>query len=127
MISIKPGRGLSIQPAVGSMFVALIGIIWTIGTAKMGAPMPFSCIGILFLIFAIAQFAIHMRNATSENRWSLYDITEEGEEPDPLEQAFGQQTHTFVHAEEPEGEFCPYCGAKVGSAYAFCRKCGKKL
>ena len=58
------------------------------------------------------------RNATSENRYSEFDITDENEEPDPLNERYGAKKSASsgdanaVHG----GGFCPYCGAKFDAA-----------
>lgn len=134
MKSIKPGRGPSIQGAIASIGAVVFGIVWMALAAYMGAPIPFVLIGVVFVIIAGSNAVMAIRNATGENRYSLYDITEDGEEVDPLEEKFGkqkadkpQQQDTKQEDGTEQGGFCPYCGAKVGTEYAFCRKCGKKL
>lgn len=131
MKSVKPGRGPSLQGGIGAIFSVIFGIIWVVFAAQMGAPIPFVLMGLVFVIIAGIQAVIHFSNATSDNRYSLYDITEEGEEPDPLEEKFGKQTETTQppkpQAMQNEGGFCPFCGAKAEVGYAFCRQCGKKL
>ena len=53
------------------------------------------------------------------------------EEPDPLNQKFGALSYHAASsgADDPDdaGEFCPFCGAKLGEGFLYCRKCGKKL
>ena len=108
MRSIKPGRGSSLQGAIGSLFAVVFGIVWMVSAAKSGAPTPFVLMGLVFVVIAGSNVIISLMNATGENRFSLYDITEEEERP-------------------TETAFCPYCGAKAEKDYAFCRSCGKKL
>ncbi len=131
MKSVKPGRGPSLQGGIGAIFAVIVGIIWMVSAAKMGAPIPFVLMGLVFVIIAGIQAVIHFTNATSEHRYSLYDITEEGEEPDPLDERFGKKTEQpqvqKQQEVQSEGGFCPFCGAKAEIGYAFCRKCGKKL
>lgn len=131
MKSVKPGRGPSLQGGIGAICAVIFGIIWIVFAAQMGAPVPFVLMGLVFVIIAGVQAVIHFTNATSENRYSLYDITEEGEEPDPLDEKFGQKTQKPQQSNQQEiqneGGFCPFCGAKAEIGYAFCRKCGKKL
>ena len=55
----------------------------------MGAPAFFPIFGVIFIIMGIVQAAYNYKNATGKNRYSSFDITEDGEEPDPLEQRFG--------------------------------------
>lgn len=129
MRSIKPGRGPSGMGAVASIFVALFGVIWTLATIRIGAPFFFSLFGILFVGLAIVQGIYHFKNATGKNRYSSFDITEDGEEPDPLNQRFGEE-NPYAGAERKDGTaaaFCPYCGEPVDGAYEYCPKCGKKL
>ena len=69
----------------------------------------------------------NFKNATGKKRFSEYDIMDSSEEPDPLNERFGE--HTPVHHESvPEADaFCPYCGTPVEDDYRFCNSCGKKL
>lgn len=131
MRSVKPGRGPSLHGAIGALFAVVFGIVWMISTAKSDAPMPFVLLGLVFVVIAGSNFIFSLRNATGENRYSLYDITEEGEEPDPLEEMLNKKEKTAAPKEEEERTtetaFCPYCGAKAEKDYAFCRSCGKKL
>lgn len=129
MRSVKPGRGPSLQGAIGSLFAVVFGIFWMVSAAKMGAPTPFVLMGLVFVVIAGSNVIISLMNATGKNRFSLYDITEEGEEPDPLEEALNKKEKTAEPKEERSTEtaFCPYCGAKAEKDYAFCRSCGEKL
>lgn len=131
MRSIKPGRGPSLQGAIGSLFAVVFGIVWMVSAAKSGAPTPFVLMGLVFVVVAGSNAIFSFYNATGENRYSMYDITEDGEEPDPLEGVLGKTTEPEETKEgavpKTETAFCPYCGAKAEKDYAFCRSCGKKL
>lgn len=135
MKSIKPGRGPSAMGAVGSVAVGLFGVFWTISAASMGAPTFFVFFGIIFIGLAIMQGIYHFKNATGQNRMSVYDITEHQEEPDPLNQFVNQRNRSNPTISETntvwkEGhlEYCPYCGNKVMEEdYRFCPKCGKEI
>ena len=125
MKSVKPGRGPSAMGAVGSVIVVIFGIFWTIGAASIGAPGIFPLVGVLFILMGVAQTVYNLKNATGKNRYSSFDIVEDGEEPDPLDRRFGEATRN-----DPDGgafRFCPYCGAKLGAEFEYCGKCGKKL
>lgn len=123
MRSIKPGRGSSLQGAIGSLFAVVFGIVWMVSAAKSGAPTPFVLMGLVFVVIAGSNVIISLMNATGENRFSLYDITEEGEEPDPLEEMLNKNEKTAAQKEEEERPtetaFCPYCGAKSGERLRF--------
>lgn len=135
MKSIKPGRGPSAMGAVGSVAVGLFGVFWTISAASMGAPIFFVFFGIIFIGLAIMQGVYHFKNATGQNRMSVYDITDHQEEPDPLNQYMNQRSRgssadfgSRVVSDEGQLEYCPYCGNKVmEEAYRFCPKCGKEI
>lgn len=136
MRSIKPGRGPSAMGAAGGVAVGIFGIIWTMGAASMGAPPFFVLFGVVFVILAIAQTVYHFKNATGKNRMSEFDITEDGEEPDPLDRAFGRRDRTydappesgFEPGQSAEINFCPYCGNKVmDEAHLYCSNCGKEV
>lgn len=143
MKSIKPGRGPSMMGAVGSAAAAIFGVFWTIGAISMGAPAIFAGFGIIFVLLGVGQAIYNYTNATSKNRFSEFDITEDGEEKDPLNEFFAKQSsgeNRKVQTQEKSSDetnpdsqstvavgFCPYCGAEVQEGFEFCAKCGKKL
>ena len=129
MKSIKPGRGPSMMGGVMSIIVGLFGIVWTIIAASMGGGF-IAIFGILFIFVAIIQAVYNFKNATSENRYSEFDITDETEESDPLNDRFGRQFRPESKTgsnSQIGSHFCPYCGTAVGSEFTFCNHCGKKL
>lgn len=125
MKSIKPGRAPSAMGVWFAIVAVVFGIFWTIMAANMRAPALFIVFGILFVITGIGIGIYNYKNATGKHRYSAFDITNDSEEPDPLNERFGPQGDG-VSAQSSDG-FCPYCGAKADAGYAFCRKCGKKL
>ena len=134
MKSIKPGRGPSMMNAFGSIFSVIFGIIWTIAAMKMGAPFFFPLFGILFICMGVMQAVYNYKNAIGENRFSSFDITENGEERDLLNDYFNKENENLLKENIPaeksggsENKFCPYCGKEVGSDFIFCPKCGKQL
>lgn len=132
MKSIKPGRGPSMMSGIGSVCSIVFGIFWTILAANMtrGFGMVgviFPLFGVLFIIIGIFNAVYSFKNATGENRYSAFDITDDTEEPDPLNQHFGNQPEHTSDAPPSGSSFCPYCGAPVQNDFAFCRKCGKAL
>ncbi len=124
MKSIKPGRGPSMMGGVMSIFGALFGVVWMIIAANMGGGL-FALFGLIFVAVAIVQAVYNLKNATSKNRYSAFDITTDGEEPDPLNEHFGAQTASQRDKTAPA--FCPYCGTAAESGYKYCSRCGKKL
>ena len=80
----------------------------------------------LFILVGVVQAVYNFKNAGSKNRFSAFDITEEGEEPDPLNERFGAEEERTESASGAAG-YCPYCGAAVEKDFAYCGKCGKKL
>lgn len=127
MRSVKPGRGPSAMGAMGSLVGVIFGVIWTGAAASMGAPAFFLAFGVLFIVIGIVQAVYHFKNATGENRFSAFDITEDGEEPDPLDRRF-RGAPPPPSAREPGGyRFCPYCGAELAEDFSFCGVCGRRL
>lgn len=127
MKSIKPGRGQSGISFIGSIFAIVFGIFWTImafgltvSTGVLG-PMGlfFPMFGILFILLGIVQAFYHFKNTTSRNRFSVYDITEPGEEDDPSLQ--------WINHSSEQKKYCPYCGEVLKTEFAFCPSCGKAL
>ena len=121
MKSIKPGRGPSMLSGVVGIFMIGFGVIWTIIAAQAGV--VFMLFGLLWTGIAITTTIFHFKNATQKKRYSIYDITDEEEEPDPLNRRFGEGPIR----ETGESRFCPYCGSSVAEDYEFCNSCGMKL
>ena len=128
MKSIKPGRATSKLGFIAGICVAVFGVGWIIAALAIGAG-PFALFGIPFVVLAISGAVYNYRNATEENRYSEYDIVEEDEEPDPLNEAFRQtaQTKPQTETQPASRAYCPYCGAKAKPDYIFCQSCGKRL
>ena len=79
MRSIKPGRGPSMMGAVGAIGAAIFGVFWIGMAISMGAPIIIPAFGVIFIGMAIAQAVYNYKNATSKNRYSAFDITDEQE------------------------------------------------
>lgn len=130
MRSIKPGRGPSMMGGVMGIFAALFGVVWTLTALSSGAPGMFGLFGLIFIGIAVAQAVYNFKNATGKNRYSSFDITEHGEEPDPLDIRYGSQEHYTESSPSPHStasSFCPYCGTPAKEGYVYCNNCGKKL
>jgi len=128
MKSIKPGRGPSMMGGVMNIAAVIFGIFWTITASSMGAGV-FSLFGLVFIAIGIVQADYNFKNATGEQRYSAYDIVESHEEPDPLNERFGeaQSEPSPDSAKRGESRYCPYCGAAAASDHVYCSRCGKKL
>ncbi len=131
MKSIKPGRGPSFKGGIVNILMALFGVFWTVIAASAGGGF-FALFGVIFIIIAIVEAVYNFRNATGENRYSAYDITDHGEETDPLNERFGNPDTRVsntapTQSTEQKSRFCPYCGTKAEEDYSYCNNCGKKL
>ena len=131
MKSIKPGRGPSMKAGVVGIAVAIFGVIWTCAAVSMGAGPLFALFGIFFVAIAVFDVVYNFKNATGENRYSVYDITEEGEESDPFNDRFGTKpTAENGDSQQRNGKkskFCPYCGTELAEDFVYCSSCGKKI
>lgn len=136
MRSLKQGRGPSAMGAVGSVIAILFGIFWTVFAWNMTRNVPlvgtiFPLFGVLFVLFGIANLVYSLYNTTARNRLSLLDLTETGEEPDPLNQRFGGKStpgpRPSSSSRKYAGDFCPFCGGKVDRTVDFCPHCGKDI
>ena len=125
MKSIKPGRGPSMMESAGAIAAAVFGVIWTVAAASMGAPWFMSTFGVIFIILAVVSALYNAHNATGKNRFSILDITDENEEPDPLERI--SRTEEKTGTGRSGSRFCPFCGTAVRDDFEFCDQCGKKL
>lgn len=135
MKSIKPGRGPSMIGGFMSLVIIAFGLIWTANVAQtIGG--SFALFGVVFICAGVASAIYNFKNASSQNRYSSFDITEEGEEPDPLNELLGNrgtkqdvfENQKMQDADLGQGNrFCPYCGTEVGQDFEYCNKCGKKI
>ena len=113
---------------IGAVGAAVFGIFWTFMAVRIGAPGFFALFGVFFIVMAGVSACYNFYNATSENRYSEFDITEDGEEPDPLQERLdGRGEKENNQTAEAAGGYCPYCGAPVGKDYLFCRRCGRRI
>lgn len=111
------------------------GIIWTIFAFGITGDREFPgsifpLFGIIFIIGGIGHVIYNLRNATGRDRYSTFDIVDEGEEPDPLNQRFGRRDVGIplkITPTEADNEFCPYCGKELEPDFEFCPRCGRDL
>lgn len=146
MKSIKPGRGPSMMSGVMSIAVGIFGLFWTIMAASIGGGFM-ALFGLVFIGIAISSAVYNFKNATSENRYSTYDIVDSTEESDPFNERFGKNrtvSAEFDHYADgtplfsdesvavdrtapTTNAFCPYCGNEVEKDFIYCNNCGKEL
>ena len=113
--------------AVVGIFVALFGVVWTIAAVSTGAGI-FGLFGLIFVAIAIVNVVYNFKNATGKNRYSSFDITDDGEEIDPWNEHFGEKReHMQKENISTDSKYCPYCGAKAQGDFEFCNQCGKRL
>ncbi len=120
MKSIKPGRGPSFMGGAMGIIIAVFGVIWTVSALSLGGG-PFALFGVVFVIAAVCIAVYNFKNATGKNRYSSFDIVDDDEEPDPLNERFGAERA------EKEKNFCKNCGAPIGKDHKFCENCGEKI
>ena len=137
---------------IACIAIALFGVLWTIGassisgnissigggfdlygeSAFIGSPLDtvdaiFPLFGVIFVIIAIVAAIYNFKNATSQNRYSEFDIVDTQEEGDPLNERFGPNPSDDSKADPHADRFCPYCGAPAKGDHRYCKKCGKPL
>jgi len=125
MKSIKPGRGPSMMAGIAGIFMVGFGIFWTVMAAQFHVFM--ALFGVLWTCGALTVTVYNFKNATGKNRHSAFDITEDGEEPDPLNRRFGNPEQFSQNAPDGNSKFCPYCGRPAAKDFEYCNHCGKKL
>ena len=130
MKSVKPGRAPSVLGGVMCVGLAIGGIGWTIEVVKAGIWFM-AVFGAIFTAVGLGQAIYMFINAFGKKRYSEYDITDSGEEADPLNDRFGTQpdgaSGLVNHPGGDKGAFCPYCGKATPGDFSFCPYCGKKL
>lgn len=124
MKSVKPGRGPSFMSGIACIGAAVVGVLWTVFSGSMGAPDEFTAFGVIFVLLAIASAVYNLVNATGKNRFSVFDVTDGHEEPDPMNARFGD---SMKESGSASFTFCPHCGKKLEEASRFCPHCGKEL
>ena len=124
MKSIKPGRAPSLLSGVIGIIMVLFGIFWTVMASNFGGIMM--VFGVLWTLIALVITIFNIKNGTAKKRCSMYDITDDKEEADPLNERFKEKKDD-VKDDGNDSKYCPYCGAKVEETYEYCNKCGKKL
>lgn len=82
--------------------------------------------GLCWTGIAVSNTIYNFKNAKGKNRYSTYDIVDGFEEPDPLNQRYG---NTAAPDQQPgtSSRFCPYCGKETNPDFDFCPGCGKQL
>ena len=111
MKSIKPGRGPSMMSAFMCVVVGIFGVFWTVFAISIGGGFmaPF---GIIFIVIAVVNAVYNLKNATGKNRYSEFDIVENGEEPDPLNERFSDSdTNDSENTDtdrKSDSKFCPF-------------------
>lgn len=124
MKSIKPGRGPSMMGGIAGIFMIIIGIGWTVVASQLHWLM--ALFGLCWTGIAVSNTIYNFKNAKGKNRYSTYDIVDGFEEPDPLNQRYG---NTAAPDQQPgtSSRFCPYCGKEANPDFYFCPGCGKQL
>lgn len=127
MQSIKPGRAPSAINSMMAVFAIVFGIFWTVSASGMGAPI--APLGIVFILVGVVILLFSLKNTFGRNRFSVMDITRDGEEPDPFSARLGYERDTGSddRADSTETQFCPYCGAPADRDFEFCKVCGRRL
>ena len=111
----RPEKGPFFFQMFMNIFVLVFAVIWTALVAR-GAPFM-AIFGIFFIGFAIARIVMTVKYAAEKDRRTF------SEEP---ENRYAK-TETPSATRNTSATYCPYCGAKVESDFAFCGECGRKL
>ncbi len=117
MRRVKPGRAPSAMNTMTSMVAIVFGLFWTVGARGVGA--PFWMLGIAFILIGVVMLLFNANNAFGRNRFSIADIVDTRDEPDPMSMV-GELS-------DDASGYCPYCGSETDGGFEFCRRCGKRL
>ncbi len=129
MKSIKPGRGPSMLGFVMSVMVGVVGVCWTAFAYILSGSIFFLIFGVVFVIMAALAAVYNFKNAKGKNRYSAFDITNDGEEPDPFSDLYAPERDKKGRDFVPKAKnrYCPYCGAQLGKDFEYCNNCGERL
>jgi hypothetical protein len=107
----------------------VFGIFWVAMAVSMEAPILLTGFGVVFILCAAGGAVYNFYNATARRRFSAWDVTEAGEERDPLDASprGGEDSAASRPTAGPAGRYCPYCGTGVRAAFTYCPSCGKPL
>lgn len=135
MKSIKRGRASSMTSGIVGIVMSMVFFGMALQVSDSFGEFAFMpmIMGLIVLGVSIAEII----GATRKNRFSEYDITDDGEEPDPLNQYYGGQAQSTQNWQSPTftpaqsgmaaQSYCPYCGTRIEQGYAYCPSCGKRL
>ena len=134
MKSIKRGRASSLTGGIVGIVMSIMffGMALQVGDVFS----EFKFIPIIMGLLALGVSIGEIVGATRKNRFSEYDITDDSEEPDPLNRYYDDQTQSDQNRQSPTAasaqsdkamSYCPYCGTRVEKEFAFCPSCGKEL
>ncbi|HHV97289.1 MAG TPA: zinc-ribbon domain-containing protein [Clostridiaceae bacterium] len=139
---------------IGSIISVIFGVFWTIIAIAITSKSSFGIIGlifplfgVIFVIMGIIQAAYHYKNATSKDRFSLFDITDRSEEGDPADSWIKDEcgnnyyknfdtndadmkkinNASVSNTSNDDMNYCPYCGRALNKDFSFCPKCGRRL
>lgn len=155
MKSIKPGRGPSMLGAIIAVALVVFGLLWVVMASDITSSFPggsgdaiiiegnnmfqdfsapmssigtiFPLFGLVFVAIAVVMAIYHFKNATGKNRYSVFDIVDGDEEPDPLNERYGNDPQTDSGEKTDAPAFCPYCGNDLKEDHIYCDRCGKKV
>lgn len=96
------------------VFVIAFGMFWTIMARSIGAPIWF--FGILFVAIGVASMVSVMRG--SRRRTNA---------PAQVSSGPVQGQDFYGDGRMSGAEYCPYCGARAGLDFEYCKKCGRKI
>ena len=79
---------------VSAIGAAVFGVFWCVFAVAIGGGfmLPF---GIIFIVIAIAMAVYSYHNATAKDRYSIFDIVDENEEKDPLNEKYGRKKEEY--------------------------------
>ena len=135
MKSIKRGRASSLTSGIVGIVMSMVFFGMAMQVSSDFGEFAFvpMIMGLIVLGLSIGEII----GATRKNRFSEYDITDDGEEPDPLNQYYGGQAQSNQNWQSPTSapaqsgtaaqSYCPNCGTRIEQGYAYCPSCGKRL
>lgn len=116
-MGVKVGSA-SIVGLIMCLFMIAFGMFWTMMAASLGAPIWF--FGLFFVAIGVVILVSNIRELVAFRR-APKQVGSVSDSRTPYDS-------DYYGSDSMRGsDFCPYCGARAGLDFEYCKKCGRKI